>query len=314
MDVLTKETRDLLVAQKNEWELARKNFTGLDKVQVRTFQFDGFKVKVQFNPVRIVSSAAKVDKKSIEARPCFLCEANRPKEQRGVAFNDFSILVNPFPIFPEHFTIPGFAHTPQRIQGNFGNMLDLARVMQEFTVFYNGPKCGASAPDHFHFQAGNSDFMPINNEIDFLKESYGTKLFSEAGTVWSIKDGLRNFIFLESTDKKALKINIESIYQSMKVDLNEEEPMMNILASFHRSIWRVFIFPRALHRPTQYFEEGEKNILLSPASVDMGGVFITPLEKDFKKIRKDDIKDILAQVLLDEETFDKLIELIKTKA
>lgn len=310
MNNISKDIIQLLKAQKVEWELAAKNFAGLANVQDREFQFDGFTVKVQFNPGRIISSAAKVDKQSIEKRPCFLCEANRPKEQRGINFGAFSVLVNPFPIFPEHFTIPTCAHTPQQIRVNFYHMLDLAQAMQGYTVFYNGPKCGASAPDHFHFQAGNSGFMPIDDEIDILKKMYGQKLTNKNIDLWKIKDGLRNFLVLESADKESLTSEFYKVYHALELRYQdtEEEPMMNILASYNRNVWRILVFPRALHRPWQYFAEGDKNILLSPASVDMGGVLITPLEKDFKKITKEDIQNIIGQVLLNEKDFDALAE------
>ncbi len=302
----------MLTAQKTEWELAGKNFAGLDNAQVRAFDFDGFVIKVQFNPARIISSAARVDNKSIEARPCFLCQANRPKEQRGVSFGDYSVLINPFPIFPEHFTIPAGAHIPQRIMGNFAGMLNLAKAMEGYTLFYNGPKCGASAPDHFHFQAGNSGFMPIDNEIEVLKEKYGHTFQKNEVAVWAVKDGLRNFVLMKSANNEKLSATFDKVFEIMaKLCLAEEEPMVNMLTSFINGAWRVLIFPRALHRPWQYGAEGDDNILLSPASVDMGGVLITPLEKDFKKITKADIKDIFGQVLLSVEKFDELISLLK---
>ncbi len=312
MKSISNEIKQLLTAQKTEWDLARKNFAGLENVQVREFQFDGFTIKVQFNPGRIVSSAAKVDTKSIEARPCFLCEANRPKEQRGLMFNEFSVLVNPFPIFPEHYTIPIFAHTPQCIKGNFCSMLNLAQAMEGYTLFYNGPKCGASAPDHFHFQAGNNGFMPIDDEIKTLKEKYGKMFSADEVLCWAVKDGLRNFLVLEAENNIALSNEFDRIYQVMEeMSDAEEEPMMNILSSFSRGSWRILVFPRALHRPWQYSAEGDENILLSPASVDMGGVFITPREKDFKKITKEVILDIARQVLLSDADFDKLTKKLK---
>lgn len=308
MHTISTDIKQLLKDQKTEWELAGKNFAGLEKVQVREFDYEGFKIKVQFNPGRIVSSAAKVDKKSIEARPCFLCEANRPKEQRGVTFGNYSVLINPFPIFPEHFTVPSFAHVPQRIKGNFNSMLDLAKAMEGFTLFYNGPRCGASAPDHFHFQAGNSGFMPIDDEIEILKKKYGEAFKKNGVDFWAIKDGLRNFLVVESANREEFLAEFDQIYGVMdKLCSAEEEPMINILTSYVNESWRVLIFPRALHRPWQYTAKGEDNILLSPASVDMGGVLITPLEKDFNKISKNDIKDIFGQVLLSDEKFDEFI-------
>ena len=311
MNTISTEIKQLLAAQKTEWELAGKNFAGLQNVQVREFQFDGFTIKVQFNPGRIVSSAAKVDKKSIEARPCFLCAANRPTVQRGVTFGDYEVLVNPFPIFSEHFTIPAFAHTPQQIKGNFGNMLDLAQAMDGFTLFYNGPKCGASAPDHFHFQAGNAGFMPLDNEITALKEKYGGKWEKDNVNYSAIKDGLRNFFVLESASKMYMINAFAHIYSELEDQESEEEPMLNILTRYIDGVWRILVFPRALHRPSQYFAEGEENILISPASVDMGGVLITPQEKDFLKITKNDIESILKQVLWPDSQFDKLTTKLK---
>ena len=168
---ISRQARKLINDQQNEWELAGKNYAGLKSVKVRTLAFDGFDMLVQFNPERIRSSAAKVDAKSIEARPCFLCQKNLPKEQRGIPVLDkYLILVNPFPIFPEHLTIPHFNHIDQRIENKFEEMLEMARLLEDFTIFYNGPKCGASAPDHFHFQAGIKRFMPI--ERDYKKGSF----------------------------------------------------------------------------------------------------------------------------------------------
>ncbi len=311
MKPISTEIKQLLADQKTEWELAGKNFAGLEGVQVREFQFDGFTVKVQFNPGRIVSSAAKVDKKSIEARPCFLCAANRPAEQRGVTFGNYEVLVNPFPIFLEHFTIPAFAHTPQQIKGNIESMLDLAQAMEGFSLFYNGPKCGASAPDHFHFQAGNAGFMPLDDETTTLKEKYGDQWEKDDVNYCAIKDGLRNFFVLESADKMALINAFANIYAELEDQESDEEPMLNILARYNDGGWRILVFPRALHRPSQYFAEGDENILISPASVDMGGVLITPQEKDFLKIGKTDIESIMKQVLLPVDQFDKLTTKLK---
>lgn len=301
----------LLVSQKKEWKLASENYSALDNVQVKEFLFDGFKIKVQFNPERIVSSGAKLDKKSIETRPCFLCEKNRPKEQKKLVLGKYSVLVNPFPIFPEHFTIVSEIHTPQLIYGRFSDMLDLTRKITGFTVFYNGPKCGASAPDHFHFQAGTSGFMPVDNELNLFKEKYGQKIENDEVTIFAIKDGLRNYFVLESTEKDVLNTNFNQFYKLLDEMSEADEPMMNILTSFNDGKWTLVIFPRKKQRPSQFFEEGEKNILVSPASVEMGGLLITPLEKDFRKITQDDISDIYSQVLFNERVFDKLTEKIK---
>ena len=143
------------------WDTARNNFEALKNVKVKEFNVDGTTIKVQFNPGRIVSSAAKVDAKSLKERKCFLCAANRPAVQEGIAWgDDYTILINPFPIFPRHLTIPCNEHVDQLIKGRIADMMNLSRDLEGFTLFYNGPKCGASAPDHRHFQAGNRGLTP----------------------------------------------------------------------------------------------------------------------------------------------------------
>lgn len=312
MGIFSEEAKQLLTSQLNDWQLAAKNYSELKNVQVRAFGFDGFQIKVQFNPARIVSSAAKVDKQSIEARRCFLCEANRPAEQQQLSFGEYLVLVNPFPIFPEHFTVPLASHVPQQISGRFGDMLHLAEALCDYTIFYNGPKCGASAPDHFHFQAGKKGFMPLETEIEKMKASKGLKIQDDLVESWAIKDGIRNFIFVEGADKLSLVKYLNLLHEKLDAfnEAKDEEPMMNILTGFENGKWQVFVFPRLAHRPWQYFEEGETNILLSPASVDLGGVLITPLEKDFSKITKEDIADIFSQILWPSEKFDLLLKTI----
>lgn len=155
----------LLTGQLASWETARNNYAALSGVRVKELNVNGILYKVQFNPARIVSSGAKVDAKSILERKCFLCPANLPPVQKGIPFGGhYNILVNPFPIFPRHLTVPELAHTPQRIATRFTDMLELAEALTDYTIFYNGPKCGASAPDHAHFQAGNKGFMPIEKD------------------------------------------------------------------------------------------------------------------------------------------------------
>jgi len=260
--------------QLSNWELARNNYSSLKQVKVKTLLVDGLEYKVQYNPARIISSAAKVDAQSIGERKCFLCAENRPPEQKGIPFNGrYTILVNPYPIFPRHFTIPSIEHTPQRITSHWGDMLDLAQQLDDYIVFYNGPKCGASAPDHLHFQAGNKGFLPIEKNRN-----------------------MRNMICIESDKKEELLSRIQQVYDAMEQQPEDNEPMMNILVWYEAGEWVVCIFPRKKHRPACYYAEGESNLLISPASVDLGGVFITPLEKDFEKITAEDIVKILNEI------------------
>lgn len=304
----SKQARELIHSQIGEWDLAAKNYGSLKKVKVKTFDFGDYHIDIQFNPERIVSSAAKVDAKSIEARPCFLCQKNLPTQQRGLSFDDeYLVLVNPFPIFPEHLTIPNISHTDQQIFGNFGSMLDLAARLNDFTIFYNGPKCGASAPDHLHFQAGIKGFLPI--EDDYSNEKCCLKVRKIGNvTISHWPDYQRGIITLSSNEKVGLIDCFNQLYSKLQVlHTNEVEPMLNILATFDEGEWIIHIFPRTLHRPAQYFETGDKQILLSPAAVDMGGVLITPREEDFIKITETDVMDIFKHVCMDTQSILNLI-------
>ncbi len=312
---LADKTKALLLQQKAVWPLCSKGYNSLDSVEVRNFEFDGFNIKVQFNPGRIVSSAAKVDDKSIKERKCFLCFNHLPEEQKGVLYkNNYLILCNPFPIFNEHFTLPNVEHLPQLIDDSFSVFLDFSRDLGKYyTVFYNGPKCGASAPDHLHFQAGNKFFMPIDSEYDSVVSTLGLTLIEGKNLRVSAMDGyLRKFISMESENKYKIIKAFDVLYSILeKISSKGEEPMMNILSFYENNKWRVVIFPRSRHRPSYYFAEGDENILLSPAGVDMGGTLITPLEKDFNKLNKDQIVDIFRQVTLSTEFFEYLKKSLK---
>jgi len=304
----SKQVRELIREQITEWDLANKNYQSLKKVRVKTFDFENFHIDVQFNPERIVSSAAKVDTKSIEARPCFLCEKNLPSQQRGLYFQkDYIVLVNPFPIFPQHLTIANISHTDQRIKGNFESMLDLAEGLEDFVVFYNGPKCGASAPDHLHFQAGIKGFLPI--EADYSNDQCCQRVrMIDNVTISHWIDYGRGIITLNGNNKENLIQCFDRIYHELEIlQTSVPEPMLNILASFENGDWIIHIFPRMLHRPSQYFLTDDKQLILSPASVDMGGVFITPREEDYNKISEKDVTDIFRQVSMDPASVLKLI-------
>ncbi len=291
------------------WELAKNNYDLLGSVRVRIVDFGTYHVKVQFNPSRMRSSAARTDAKSIGERPCFLCSLNRPAEQEGVDFEeDMVILVNPYPIFPRHLTIPSYSHTPQRIANNLGRMLRLAEALPDYAIFYNGPGCGASAPDHFHFQAGNRGFMPV--EKDFL--SNAILLSSKNGMkIWEWPDYKRTMLTITCNDKSLLSEAFNGFYRAFSGRQSDlEEPMLNIIAYYNPEEWVIHLMPRRLHRPWQFFEEGDRQILLSPASVDLGGVIITPLEEDFMKISKEDITDIFLQVCLEKKDLLPLIKAI----
>ncbi|HBC78785.1 MAG TPA: DUF4922 domain-containing protein [Bacteroidales bacterium] len=306
--IYTNQIDELFSSQLRDWDLAKLNYGQLEKIRTRSMDFGTFEVLVQFNPERIRSSTAKVDVKSIGDRPCFLCGKNRPPEQKGITFeNNLTILVNPFPIFRRHLTVPSEDHTDQRIADSFGIMLLLAQAISSYTVFYNGPQCGASAPDHFHFQAGSTGLMPIEN--DFRNGKNTSLHYSEQGIeVWKWRNFLRGIITLKGSDREnIIRIFDRLFYGLSEIQPDRPEPMLNILAGFESGEWIIHIIPRKLHRPAQFFAEGSGQILLSPAAVDLGGVIITPREEDFDRIRKSDIEDIFRQICFEEIELNGLL-------
>lgn len=294
------------------WEQARGNYEALKNVEVKDLDVDGMHIKVQFNPARMVSSGAKVDAKTIAARKCFLCAENRPEVQQGIKWGKdgrYTILLNPFPIFPKHLTIPDNTHTLQLIKGRVADMIRLTAQLGDYTVFYNGPKCGASAPDHFHFQAGNSDFLTLGENIE--KAVLEPILEStEGGAVLSVSRGESplNFFVIEATDPEQAEKLFNKLYDAMPLKDGESEPMMNLLCYITEDdTARLVIIPRKAHRPSFYgFEEGQ--MVLSPASVDMGGVFITPRPEDFKALDADKVRQTLNELCLDCEQINQIID------
>ena len=311
---LNEQAKTMVAHQKQNWPVVQKNFDALYKIQNRTFDFGHFKIKTQFNPGRIRSSAAKTDAISIATRPCFLCLKNLPKEQSGLVFQSkYLVLVNPFPIFPVHLTISHQEHTLQEIHKYFPEMLDLSKMLSDFTVFYNGPKTGASAPDHFHFQGIIKNSLPIETEFEILKKNFSEIVFQDKKTkVIAIENYLRNFISIISDDKSEIEKIFNVVYKNIPSQDNTE-PMLNVLSSFRNEQWRIIIFPRAKQRPEYFFFDDERQIISSPASVEMGGILVLPREEDFRKITKKEIQTIYKEVTIKREDFENLKLCLKDK-
>lgn len=323
-EILNKKNLDnLFDEQLSSWEQAGSNYKALERVLVKEIKIEGYPFKIQFNPARITSSAAKVDVKSISERKCFLCRENRPAVQKGLSFinehdtsDPYTVLINPFPIFPRHLTIPLLSHTDQLIAGRFDAMLNLAQELPEYTLFYNGPRCGASAPDHFHFQAGNRGFLTIERELRQMEREV---IYSgETSEVYLPQYFISGVVAVEATSAKEGARLLERIFATLPVKEGEQEPMVNILCWFEPSeskdkagVFTTLIFLRDKHRPSHYFAEGDNNILLSPASVDLGGVLITPLEKDFMKIGEREIREIFEEICTGREELPVIADKIK---
>lgn len=314
---IAEASKYLFELQCNDWKLCRDNYEQLKNVQVKKYQFEGYSIKAQFNPGRIISTSAKVDPKSIQERKCFLCEANLPPEQKGILYKDeYIILINPFPIFPIHFTLTNIHHQPQRIEDTFPYLLSFSKDLSKyFTVIYNGPRCGASAPDHLHFQAGNKYFMPIDDEADLIANEYGSVVVDRDNLIiQTIDDGLRKFLLFESNDEQLLIDSFHKFYKTYSQLMNENlEPLMNIISLYDAEFgWRIIVFLRAKHRSHHYFEEDEKKkILVSPAAIDLGGVCIFPREEDFNRINEELIEEIFREVFIDKNKLDELYKNLK---
>ena len=306
--------KQMLRLQREDWSQLDSGYKKLTSVKTKSFWFDGFKIGLQFNQGRLKSTSAKVDTETIQNRKCFLCDENLPIQQKGInILKDYLLLCNPYPVFPDHFTIASIIHKPQEILSSFNDLIKISKILSGgYSLIYNGPRCGASAPDHLHFQAGTKQFMPIENDFHSLKNEFGEFIFEdEIGTIAVIDDGLRRFISLETNDENMLSKIFNRVYKIYtRLNSGEGEPMLNIICNYYEDYgWNVIIFLRSKHRSFHYYLEEENRILLSPAAIDLGGVCITPAEKDYEKIDKELLKNILSEVSLNKES----LEYIKTE-
>ena len=295
------------------WEDARHRFRDLKHVEVRQLSDQ---LKVQFNPARIVSTGAKIDKHTLGERPCFLCERNRPKEQMTKQIDDhFQLLVNPFPILPVHFTIPATKHQPQSIYRHYGEMHRLLSLHSELMVFYNGPKCGASAPDHLHFQAGTSGVLPLQTNWQRLSRSLTDVIsLNDEEKISVLSDFLVPAFVIISKSEDSDEELFHRLYRSMPMRGDESEPMMNIIAWRKDDEFISVVIPREKHRPDAYFAEGEAQMMVSPGALDMAGLIITPREEDFSKINLDKATALLRECGISAEKMEAVVSNLKASA
>ncbi len=295
------------------WEDARHRFRDLKHVEVRQLSDQ---LKVQFNPARIVSTGAKIDKHTLGERPCFLCERNRPKEQMTKQIDDhFQLLVNPFPILPVHFTIPATKHQPQSIYRHYGEMHRLLSLHSELMVFYNGPKCGASAPDHLHFQAGTSGVLPLQTNWQRLSRNLSDVIsLNDEEKISVLRDFLVPAFVIISKSEDSDEELFHRLYRSMPMRGDESEPMMNIIAWRKGDEFISVVIPREKHRPDAYFAEGEAQMMVSPGALDMAGLIITPREEDFSKINLDKATALLRECGISAEKMEAIVSNLKASA
>lgn len=293
--------------QAQEWPAARKGIEGLDQVVSRTIKASGLEYTLQFNPSRAVSTLAKVDKASIQKRACFLCEANRDKEQESLPYlGRYEILVNPFPCFLYHLTVPSNKHEWQCIKGRILDMCKLSVLCQGYTVFYNGARCGASAPDHMHMQA-----VP-NNLLQRPKDDLLEIVIDDSGIHMEIEKTIRHGIFITSKSAQEIETLLEATIASLPPH-EQEEPLFNLLMRYEMDTWQVLLIPRTQHRPTCYFKEGDEQILVSPASIDMAGTIVLPRKEDYDKMTTELLEDVLRDICLSDEQINEVKSGIKAR-
>ena len=299
--------------QLEKWEAARQRYHDLRSAKTRELVVGAYSIQVQWNPARMVSTGAQIDQKTIAERPCFLCEKNRPKEQiKKEIDGQYELLVNPFPILQQHFTIPSLKHQPQRILDSYGEIHKLLEEFPEMMVFYNGPQCGASAPDHAHFQAGTSGLLPLQMSWQRLSRNL-TKLVSlnDDEDISLIDDYPCAALLIRSRSQYGDEQLFRRLYEALPA--TEPEPMMNIVAWRCNDDFLSVVFPRTKHRPDCYYKEGNEQFVISPGALDMAGIIITPRQEDYERLTPEMALGILNEISLKGEALQQLLDTLKSQ-
>ena len=300
--------------QLEKWEAARQRYHDLRSAKTRELAVGAYSIQVQWNPARMVSTGAKIDQKTIAERPCFLCEKNRPKEQiKKEVDGQYELLVNPFPILQQHFTIPSLKHQPQRILESYGEIHKLLEEYPEMMVFYNGPQCGASAPDHAHFQAGTSGLLPLQMSWQRLSRNLTTLVsLNDDEDISMIDDYPCTALLIRSRSQYGDEQLFRRLYEALPA--TEPEPMMNIVAWRCNDDFLAVVFPRTKHRPDCYYKEGNEQFIISPGALDMAGFIITPRQEDYERLTPEIALGILDEITLKGEALQQLINSLKAQS
>lgn len=287
---------DLFAQQRATWPALRDGEAALANLQRKTLTDGNESVVVQVNPARRRSTLANTDAKAIAARACFLCPENMPPEERGIAFEDMILLPNPFPILPLHCTIADREHRPQQLAGRFATFLHLAQAIgPDMAALYNGPRCGASAPDHFHLQAAQANEIPILAQLSTVSDTRAVVPHSSFG---------RNMLVFHGTKAADVAVEIEhSIDALQQIESATDEPMFNLLARFAADQFIAVLFPRAAHRPARYFATGPEQLLISPAVLEMSGILITTEPDHFARVDARAAREIYEDVSISTAKF-----------
>ncbi|MEW6334535.1 MAG: DUF4922 domain-containing protein, partial [Thermodesulfobacteriota bacterium] len=300
----------LLERQMRSWPALAEGHAALAAAGMREIHGGRWTVKVQFNPRRIVSSGARLDPESIRQRPCFLCLPQLPPEQQAILYRDvFLIVCNPAPIYPGHLTIVHRTHQPQALPPErLGILLRLAADFGlGMTVSYNGPRCGASAPDHLHFQAAPAGLLPAEREVLEPRNRAAAKM-REGVSIWRTQGLGRGILVIEGEGQEPVSRAFGRVVSALdRHHPTGEEPMLNLFCTHTGSGWRLILFPRRRHRPEAYDRQGDERLLVSPGAADMGGILITPVERDFLAMDRERVLGIFREVALDDAALEAVI-------
>lgn len=289
----------LIQQQLATWPMLNQATQSLAQVQYKDLTVKGSLVRAQFNPARIVSTAAKVDAASIQARPCFLCAENLPTEEKGVPFgNDYVVLCNPFPVLKDHLVISERRHTPQAIAPRFTDLLALTQALgSDYFTLYNGPACGASAPDHHHFQACHRAGIPLFDEIHQWPRDYRQQ--QPDLEVFTLRDYRLQILIASGSKMNTIAAWFaETLHRFAALTASPVEPLLNLVVTYDSQAWTVYLFPRAKHRPSCYYAEGVQQLTISPAGIDLTGVLVVPDPNHFAHLTTHDVERIYAEITL----------------
>lgn len=293
MTDLERGVADLFGRQRETWPLLAKGLAGLEAARTRAVVAGGAEVLVRHVPHRAASTTAKVDPASVAARPCFLCAANLPPEQEGLAWGaEFTLLCNPFPVVERHLTIVHREHRPQLLDGQVSTMLDLAEALPGSFVLYNGPRCGASAPDHLHLQAGSRAELPLAREVAGRE--------GPAFEAWGMRA-----LLLRGDRARLLGESHRALALLAEVTGRAPEPWCNVVAfREEEGAFALVLFPREKHRP-EAFHSGDLRV--SPAGIDLSGLLVAPFEQDFERLSGDVVEAVFREVTLPGEPFREVV-------
>lgn len=310
---LSEDMRKFAADQLSLWPLARDNYRALKQSDVRSLNVGGLEVKLMLIPSRAISTNAKTDAESLGRRPCFLCAANRPPQQRvqefeGAKNKRYNIQVNPYPILPVHFVVPSLEHTPQSIWHRYVDMLRLAKRRPGFTIIYNGPHSGASAPDHFHFQAIPAGQLPLEVAVHTKANRHLLTNVSDA-QLYEYQGYANGVFVIWGKTSKSMNRMFYRLLDCADVPEDDSEPRFNLYTTHIGGEYCTIVVMRTCHRSSHYFEkDSAKHLSMSPGCVDMGGIFVTIDPADFAKLDDAMLQDMVAQVTIPQAEHSRIVE------